>query len=110
MDTAERIVLYQRHKVPNKFILPYYITLATRPEGLELEECRVLGPKNYWFLHHVRDGLYAKLLSSKSGGNLHDIDKAEIANVIKTVSGRTINTIDPPTGSSVFHIFLQCGI
>jgi hypothetical protein len=110
MDTAERIVLYQRSKVPIKYIIPYYTTLATRPEGLELEECRILGYKTNWFLHHARDDLNAKLLSSNPARSLNDIGEAEITNIVKAAYVRTIKNMDPTPGSSVFHIFLQCCI
>lgn len=110
MDIAERIVLYQRNGVPKRYIFQYYNALASRPEGLELEECRILGDENYWFLHHARDGLYAKLLSSASTGSLSDLDRGVIASIVMAAYKRTIHSIDPTSGSSVFRIILQCCI
>jgi hypothetical protein len=110
MDIVDRIVLYQRNKIPKKYILPYYIKLASRSESLDQEECRNLGHMNYWFLTNARDALYAKLLSSNTASSFDDLDNGEVTTIVIEAYTRTINDMDPTPGSSVFHIFLQCCI
>ncbi|EKM81304.1 hypothetical protein AGABI1DRAFT_112968 [Agaricus bisporus var. burnettii JB137-S8] len=95
MNIAERIVLYQRNKVPRRHLLPLYVTLVSRPEAPDLEECRVLGHKNLWFLNHAQRDLYAKRLSSQSGGGPDDLDNKEIAKIVVNAYGKTIKNTDP---------------
>ncbi|KAF7782839.1 hypothetical protein Agabi119p4_2215 [Agaricus bisporus var. burnettii] len=95
MNIAERIILYQRNKIPNKYILPYYSELVSRPEGLELEECRILGHKNLCFLYHAQRDLYAKRLSSQSAGGPDDLDNVEIGKIVKEAYRKTLNNVDP---------------
>jgi hypothetical protein len=57
MNPISRIRLYQDHQLPEKYLFPLYVQVASREEVLGLEESRILGLETLVLVHQARERL-----------------------------------------------------
>ena len=57
MNTIERIVLYRDNRLPEKYLFPLYMQIASREELLSLEESKKLGFDTLVCIHQARERL-----------------------------------------------------
>ncbi|KAJ3557081.1 hypothetical protein NP233_g11832 [Leucocoprinus birnbaumii] len=57
MDVVDRIVLYQENKLPEKYLFPLYMQIASREDMLNVEESKALGFDTLVLIHHARERL-----------------------------------------------------
>ncbi|KAF7768693.1 hypothetical protein Agabi119p4_7936 [Agaricus bisporus var. burnettii] len=59
MNPIDRIKLYQENKLPEKYLFPLYVGLASRQELLGIEESRTLGIETLVLIQQARERLRA---------------------------------------------------
>lgn len=57
MDVVDRIVLYQENNLPESYLFPLYMQIASREDMLSLEESKILGYDTLVLIHHARERL-----------------------------------------------------
>ncbi|EKM81312.1 hypothetical protein AGABI1DRAFT_112980 [Agaricus bisporus var. burnettii JB137-S8] len=96
MDPISRIRLYQDNKLPEKYLFPLYVQVASREEVLGLEESRKLGLETLVPIHQARERLRSPVpannrMLSPIRTDLKPTDVVEIVSATFNISFADIN-------------------
>lgn len=114
MDPIARVKLYQENKLPEKYLFPLYVCLASREELLSIEESRTLGLDTLVLIQQARERLRAP--KSPMGNQLlspirTDLRQTEVFDIVSAtfnISFADMPVIgEPKSGNPVFCRFFR---
>jgi hypothetical protein len=112
MDVIERIVLYQENRLPEKYLFPLYMQIASREGMLGLDESRALGYETLVLIHHARERLRAptpmnnKLLSPIRT----DLKSTDVIDIVASTFNISLTNANSNTGNPVFCFPSKSGL
>ncbi|EKM79701.1 hypothetical protein AGABI1DRAFT_39745 [Agaricus bisporus var. burnettii JB137-S8] len=110
MNPIDRIKLYQENKLPEKYLFPLYVCLASRQELLGIEESRTLGIETLVLIQQARERLRAP--TSPMGDKFlspirTDLKPADVFDIVSATFNISFGELpaDPKPGTPVFCPF-----
>lgn len=109
MDPVARITLYQENRLPEKYLFPLYVRLASRDELLGLEESRALGIETLVLIQQARERLRAQ---PPMGNHLlspirTDLKQTDVFDIVSATFSISLAEVEPNPGSPVSRSFFR---